>query len=111
MIEAILIQYLNANLSVPAYAQRPADVSGSYVVIDKTGSSTRNRITAATVAIQSYADRLLDAAMLNEEVKAVMDGLVELDEIGSVKLMTDYNFTSTTAKQYRYQAVYSITNY
>lgn len=111
MIEAILIDYLNRNLSVEAYAQRPEDDSGQYVIVEKTGSSVLNRITTATIAIQSYADRLLDAATLNEEVKAVMDNLPELDDIGSAKLMTDYNFTSATAKKYRYQAVYTITHY
>ena len=48
---------------------------------------------------------------LNEETKIAVDSLIELDEIASVKLNTDYNFTDTTTKKYRYQAVYDIKHY
>jgi len=51
------------------------------------------------------------AAALNELVKNAVDSLIELDEIASVKLNTDYNFTDTTTKKYRYQAVYDIKHY
>ena len=51
------------------------------------------------------------AAALNEEVKKAVDSLIELNEIASVTLNTDYNFTDTTTKQYRYQAVYDIKHY
>jgi len=34
-----------------------------------------------------------------------------LNEIGKVKLNSDYNFTDTVTKQYRYQAVYDISHY
>lgn len=111
MIEAILIEYLNEEMSVPAYAQRPEDEDDQYVIVEKTGSTTVNKLTTATIAIQSYAGRLLDAATLNEEVKTVMDGFAALPEISAAKLMTDYNFTSTASKQPRYQAVYQITHY
>ena len=49
------------------------------------------------------------AAELNETVKAAMDELAELRGIGSVSLNSDYNFTDSTTKQYRYQAIYNIT--
>jgi hypothetical protein len=112
MIEKVLLDYLNASeLSVKAYAQRPENEPKSYVLIDKTGSERTNKIEAATIAIQSYAPTLFEAASLNEEVKAIMDEFVEEPSVGRVRLATDYNFTSTTAKRYRYQAVYNITHY
>ena len=40
-----------------------------------------------------------------------MDGLVTLNEIVSVELNSDYNYTDTTTKEYRYQGVYNITHY
>jgi hypothetical protein len=113
MIETTLIQYLNNSetLGVPVYAQRPENPPAKYVLIDKTGSSNRNRITTSTFAIQSYAERLLEAAELNETLKEVMEDFAAEDEIGRVNLVSDYNFTSTQAKQYRYQAVFAITHY
>lgn len=113
MIEEVLLNYLNdSDLSVTAYAQRPEVEPDSYVIVEKTGSQRTNRIETATIAIQSYAKSLYGAATLNEEVKALMDEMAgSCDEIGSVRLNSDYNFTSTTAKKYRYQAVFSITHY
>ena len=59
--------------------------------------------------MQSYAPSLFEAAELNERVKAAMDDLILLPDIFSAKLDSDYNFTDTATKQYRYQAVYNIT--
>ena len=111
MIESTVIAYLNNNLDVPAYAQRPANVNGAFVVVEKTGSLTEKRITTATLAIQSNADRLIDAAELNEEVKEAMLNIITDDRIGGVQLVSDYNFTNTASKQYRYQAVFNVTHY
>lgn len=112
MIEKTLKDYLNnCGLSVRAYAQRPEQEPESYIIIEKTGSERTNHIETATIAIQSYAGSLYGAAALNEEVKAALDDMPELEDIGGVKLVSDYNFTSTTAKRYRYQAVYNITHY
>lgn len=40
-----------------------------------------------------------------------MQKLIEKDEISRVKLNSDYNFTDTQKKKYRYQAIYEITYY
>lgn len=109
MIEKILRDYLNGCLSVPVYVQKPEKLTEeSYVVIEKTGSSTANHIEAATIAIQSYGGSLYTAALLNREVKAVMRRAIALRELSGVRLNTDYNFTDTATKQYRYQAVFVI---
>lgn len=111
MIETALIKYLNDNLDVEAYAEYPKTAPVQFVLLEKTGSSSRNMITSATIAIQSYADTLIDAMKLNEVVKKVMDGLWENDDIIKCELNTDYNFTDTQTRKYRYQAVYDITFY
>ncbi len=46
---------------------------------------------------------------LNEAVKAVMDEFWKHHAVYSCKLNSDYNFTDTETKRYRYQAVYVIT--
>lgn len=90
--------------------EAPAELTG-YVLIDQTGSSTSNHITTTTVAIQSYGASLYEALLMNERVKAAMVGFIGEPYVASVTLETDYNFTNTATKQYRWQAVYQITHY
>lgn len=112
MIEEILYNYLGDSLSAPVYLEIPVDYPSKYYVIEKTGGAQVNHIKSATVAIKSYADSMYDAAEMNEELKAVMlDDILELPELASVRLNSDYNFTDTATKQYRYQAVFDIKFY
>lgn len=111
MIEKILYDYLNSVLEVDAYLMRPANVGDTYVLMEKTGSETDNRITRANFAVQSYAPTLYGAATLNESVKQALENAVSLVEISSVDITSDYNFTDTRSKQPRYQCVVVITYY
>lgn len=116
MIEETVRNYLDNALDVPVWMEMPKTLEDttppdSYVLIQKTGSSRSNRLNHATFALQSYAGTMYGAAELNEVVKAAMDGIVTLDKISASKLNSDYNFTDTRTKQYRYQAVYEVTHY
>lgn len=114
MIEKIILDYLNdlAELSAKAYTEMPKEVPNKLYLIEKTGSSVNNKITTSTVAIKSYGGTLFEAISLNEDLKAAMlNGLTSLDSISGVYLNSDYNFTDTTTKRYRYQAVFIITHY
>lgn len=111
MIEKTVLDYLNENLDVPVYMEIPAKPDDSFVIVEKTGSGVENRIYSAMICIQSYAQTLLEAAELNEEVKALMERINELGEIGSCRLNSDYQYTNVTTKHYRYQAVYDIVHY
>ena len=116
MIEKVVLDYLAEELyPVPVYMQAPRSNmnpgSGQFVVLEKTGSSYENRIFSATIAAQSYAPTLYDAAVLNEAVKAAMLQIIELDDIARVDINSDYNFTDTETKQPRYQAVFDLVHY
>ncbi|EMF0144709.1 hypothetical protein OSF83_002537 [Enterococcus hirae] len=111
MIEIIIKQYLDSHLSVPSFLEQSGKMLDSYILFEKTGSSKRNYLSSATFAFQSYAGSLYDAAKLNEELKEVVENMIELDEISNVQLNSDYNFTDTTTKKYRYQAVFDINHY
>ena len=74
----------------------------------KTGGKERNHSGSATFAFQSYGPTMQKAAELNVKVKSAVKGLIELDSICGVHLNSDYNFTDTETKQYRYQAVFDI---
>ena len=109
MIEKIVLDYLTDKLTVPVIMEKPKIVPAEYVLIEKTGSSVENHINSATVAIQSVSSNsLYDAAVLNETVKSEMDAIIELSEISRSQLNSDYNFTNTEPKEYRYQAVYDL---
>ena len=110
MIAKTLLDYLDSVLDVPVVMEAPEQTS-DYVLIDQTGSSRTNHIITTTFAIQSYGDSLYEAMMLNDAVKDAMVGFAELGNVTRVELQTDYNYTNTATKQYRWQAVYLITHY
>lgn len=110
MIVKTLLDYLNEHLLVPVYIEAHHELT-DYVMIDQTGSSRENHITTTTLAIQSYGRTLYQAMLLNESVKQAMEDFAHLPEVTRVELQTDYNFTNTVTKQYRWQAVYLITHY
>ena len=110
MILVDLLTFLNANLDVNVYAESPKELT-NYVLLEQTGSSRNNHITTTTIAIQSYGESLLDAMILNGEVEMAMKDFAQLNRVARVELETDYNFTDTETKQYRWQAVYDITHY
>ena len=111
MIEIIIKQYLDSHLSVLSFLEQSGEMPDSYVLFEKTGSSKRNYLSSSTFVFQSYAKSMYDAAKLNEELKEVVENMIELDEISNVQLNSDYNFTDTTTKEYRYQAVFDINHY
>lgn len=111
MIETIVLDYLSEALSVPVSMEVPEDPPKQFVVIEKTGGGEKNHIKSATLAIQSIAPSLYEAAVLNEDVKNAMDGIAVLNAIGRSSLNSDYNFTDTASKRYRYQAVFDLIYY
>ena len=111
MIETIIKNRLSLELDVEVFLEKPSAKIDSYVVFEKTSSGKRNHLPTAVFAFQSYAKSLYDAAELNERVKMAVESLILLDEIRGVSLNSDYNFTDTTTKEYRYQAVFDIGHY
>lgn len=111
MIEKIILDYLNEKLEISAYMEEDPEMPEEYVLIEKTGSGIANHIRNATLAIQSYSLSKYKAALLNEKVKEVMENCIEMDDICSCELNSDYDYTDTTRKKYRYQAVFDIVHY
>lgn len=111
MIEKKALDFLRAALPVPALMETPESPPKKYVVVEKTGGGEENHVKSATLAIQSVAGSLYEAAQLNEEVKEAMARFSALPEISSVGLNADYNFTDTRTKKYRYQAVFEVVHY
>lgn len=112
MIEKIVLDYLNQELSVPAYIEKPASVPSKYVLIEKTGSGQNITLKDATFAIQSCGKSLYETVALNEAVKTAMSEMTDaVNSVLKCTLNSDYNYTDTAAKEYRYQAVFDIIHY
>lgn len=111
IIEEVVRDYLDEQLTVPVLLQRTQKMTEPYVMVEKAGGSQTNRINSATIAVQSYGNSIHVAADLNEQVKSAMDDIVELSEVSSVSLNSDYNFTDQERDEFRYQAVFDITHY
>ena len=111
MIERIVKSHMEKALNVPVYMEVPANMPETFVTLEKTGSGRSNCIDSATFAVQSWAGSLLAVAELNQQAKKAMDSLIEEAEIARSRLNSDYNFTDTSTKKYRYQAVYDLTYY
>lgn len=113
MIELVIFEFLNnQNIGIPVYMEVPENPPKEFYLLQKTGSDMSDRIYKATIVVQSYAGSLYQAAVNNETIKELMiDGLIDDPDIASVRLNSDYEFTDTQEKRYRYQAVFDITHY
>ncbi len=111
MIEATVRQYLEDTLNVPTYLEHEKTMPNEYIMVERTGGGMVNGLKNCTLAVQSISTSMYKAALLNEKVKDAMFVLPGEHNVSSSKLNSDYNFTDTTTKQYRYQAVFNLTHY
>jgi hypothetical protein len=111
MIELIVKNYLSTKLEIPIVFEHQKNLPKRFILIQKTSGSRENFLNSSTIAIQSYAESMFESAKLNEKIKKLMYDLITVDEVSSVDLNSDYNFTDTETKQYRYQAIFDIHYY
>lgn len=109
MIETIVLEHLTNSLEVPCYMEVPEEVEGKFVVIMKTGASVVDHISRASIAVQSYADTLYEAALLSQSVRKAMESIVTHGMVFRCSLNAEYNHTDTRTKRYRYQALFNLT--
>lgn len=113
MIEQKIKDYLDTcDLGAPVLMEIPKNPPSEFFIVEKTGSAMNNHIYQSTIAIQSYASSLYAAASANDDIKdAMLYDFVNEPEITKVELNSDYNYTDTQSKKYRYQAVFDVTHY
>lgn len=117
MIETTIRNYLAGALDgVPVFLEMPETPSArhphipdTFVLIERIAGGKSEQIHTASLALQSYSRKsLYEAASLDEQVRDAMDDFDSLENIGAVRLSSNYNFTDTETKFYRYQAVYDV---
>lgn len=111
MIEVIIKNYLEPILGVPVSTEHKEQDPQTFVVIERVGGSSENHVRTASVAIQSYAPTMYQAAQLHEQVLTAMDNIMALDDIGWSSLNAEYNYTDEETKKPRYQALFDISYY
>lgn len=108
IIEELIYKHLSGLLSVPVFFEYPLHPPEKFVMAERVGGSDDEMIRTVSFALQSYADSIFEAAKLNEDVKTTMEKLIESPAVSRVDLDSDYNFTDTEMKKYRYQAIYDL---
>lgn len=110
MLEEQIIDYLHVQTGLHVSNEKNAARRyAEYILIQRTGGGVENFINNATYAIQSISSHSkLRAAQINEMVKQVMEAFADEEGISSCKLNSDYDYTNTLTKEYRYQAVFGI---
>lgn len=111
MIELTILKYLAEHLEVPVFLEHQEHPPKNFVIFEKLSGGYTNKLHSASFAFQSYGESMYEAARLNEEVKKVVLDMIELDEFSRIKLNSDYNYTDTSTKRYRYQAVFDMNYY
>lgn len=119
MIEKSIYDYLSAYFAeddIPVYLVLPESLpnpseAGEFILIEKVGSSLENWLFDSTIAIQSYGSDLFSAASLSQRVIRAMLEAVSIEEVTSIDLNSEYEFTDTETKRPRYQAVFDVSHY
>lgn len=110
VIETYVVQYLT-DRGYAAYGEVPRTIGGEFVTVEKAGGSQPNHIDRATLAVQCWADTMLRAAELSDDVADAIRELAEEDAISRVSVTGPYNFTDPSREKYRYQMVAEIVYY
>ena len=113
MIEVTLYDFLKTKITdIPIYFEVPKVMPEQFYVLEKTGSNLDEHLWHSTFAVKSYSSSLYGAASLSEDVRdTILEEFVLEDSVAKVSLNSEYNFTDTSEKKYRYQAVFDIIHY
>lgn len=95
------------------YMEEPVKKPSEYVLVEKTGSSDAgDGLYSSLYAFRSYSTSMYKASRLDDKVKAAVFGMPQnIPGITDATLNSDYNYTDTETKRYRYQAVFEITHF
>lgn len=94
------------------YMELPGDGSegDEYLLIQKTGNAYQDFLESPVIVIQSISKKSkYTAAFINELVKGAMFTFRDhVKNVFGCTLNTDYDFTNTQTKEYRYQSVWNM---
>lgn len=110
--EEYFVAFLNARFpDAPAFGDEPKDAPPMFLTVEQVGGGVENKIPRASIAVQSWAGSRDEASQLNLRVIEAMLQAPENPEISRCALDDTYNFTDTTKKRHRYQAVFEVVHF
>lgn len=112
MIEELLRNFLDENLSAPVFLNVPKDHPAEYYELEKTGGSRSDFIWESVFALKAYGETDYRAAvMIRDANNILLDKAIERPEISKVELNSTADFKDTEKKLPRYQSVFVVTHY
>lgn len=109
VIEQTIRDYLLTKLqNVPIEVTEPTNAPSKYVVFDVIDQGMEDHIWAVTVEFFSYGASVWEASALNEELKAAMLNIVELDDIFSCRIGGGGSDFNNEQKRYRYRTYFNL---
>lgn len=111
IIEAVIIEYLEKELGVNAYAEIPEEKPSEYIVVEKIDGGRINQINTSTLSVYAYADSLYKAVLLNERVKSALLNAIAIDDISSSKIGGENRSIDKANKEYRYETIINLYHY
>ena len=113
MIELDVIDYLKKQFpDIKVREEPPSGMKTPFITVEKTGSQQISiGLYQSTIAIQSWESTKYNASKLSNEVCKAMRNISDYVPAITKSRGSDYDFTDTTTKNYRYQALFTITHY
>lgn len=113
MIEKTVIAYLKRKFPDEIVkAEVPKGMPDRFITVEKTGSQQIGiELFQSTIAVQSWDTTKMKAAELSDEVCKVLRAMPDEEDEVTRSGGSDYDFTDTATKRYRYQAVFTLTHY
>lgn len=102
LIEQVIKEYLDEELSVDAFLEIPDPLPESFVVFRIADRGKTDQIEMATVEILSYAQSKYAAAALDEEVRELMEEIASRPDI-ACRFGGGSDSNDSTLKMYRYR--------
>ena len=108
-IQPIVIDYIKKELNTPnVRAEKPAEMSGGWVIVTLKDDSTKDHLNAATIEITVYHDTKAQVLALYEELKDAMDDITNTANIVHCKRENGKDNIDTASKKYNYRCFYNL---
>lgn len=109
MIELIIFDYIKSNIDTPIFFEEKNLVK--YLLLEKTSTTYNEGYCQSEFILDCYEESLYKTIVFMNEMKPIIQDLIDLKEVVKVDFKTDYNSTDTEKKKYRYSLEFEVIHY
>ena len=109
LIEPVVLNYLKSNMTVSVYLEMPKSLPEKFVVFTIVDRGRKNFIDHVTVEFHSFAKKKLDAALIDEQVRMLMEDIIFLPEIAASRFGGGNDLNDPEVDRYRYRCYFNLT--